>query len=486
MIQLLERLLNNSLAAATLDIMYTLLCNLFISVHLQKINCKDIPKWRCAAFALTLTAVVCLPAYIILANYGYAGAPVLSDFAQLLVISIFSYRNPLWLAAYFFAARFILGLPRQNVSGSALLVFFFSELFALVSNGAEYLYLPFKTLLSPIAGFSVAHILLILCVILLNMAVARFIDRNIHRLKMLFEVGREGKRHVGFTSFLFACAIWSVLAFGDLLITTNRLVAKEYFTPVMIAFISVLIVLTFNIKMKNVALYQASLHNKALFEAIEEFRGVRHDMNNILQVYNGFIQINDFDGLKTFHKTLFDKTIELNEKLEFHRWLKESPALYGLFMSMEDAAKGLGVVFDVKNAFFFTQIGIPDFDLCRLLSNLIINAVESASDSPNPYVQVSVARGLRGEMVVTVTNTTSEKVDTSRMFKCGFSTKPGHSGRGLYEVNRILAKYYGCTVTPAYEESFFVMYLRLPRKAPGSASDQNSQKRSKSDPTSVR
>ncbi len=108
------------------------------------------------------------------------------------------------------------------------------------------------------------------------------------------------------------------------------------------------------------------------------------------------------------------------------------------------------------------RIDLPDFDLCRILSNVFINAIESAARAEARTVRVTVHRRQAAEAVVAISNSIPDRVDISKIFTPGFSTKPGHSGHGLYQVNRILAKYYGCTIRPNCEGQTFTMYLDLP------------------------
>ena len=462
----LEIMFGNLHSIIIFDVLYVLLCNFFVSLFLLKINCVNVRFWRCISFTLIMTAMVSVPVYILITalfllgnlfSFGVIPMPV-----RVLLIALFSYRNPLWLAVYFFAARKILKLPKRSVANSALLMFLLIELSALVSDSTEYLYLPFQEYISAEAAFSVFHIILIILLIVISVYLIKYIDRNIHRLKMLFEAGTENKKHLGLRSFLLACSLWSILALGLLLLSSESPKAKAYFSLIMIVFIVDLIFITVIIKIKNTQIYKKQLQNDMLFDSMEDLRGIHHDMNNIMQVYGGFIETKSYDRLENFHNELFNEVSGLNEKLDFHTKLKDSPALYGLFMSIEESAKKSGVAFNVKNISLFQQIDIPDVDLCRLLSNLINNAIESAADTAFPAVKIEVNHSFNNTAIISISNTVNEKVDTARMFQPGYTSKQGHSGRGLNEVNKILSRYYGCTVTPVCDEYNFSMNVRLP------------------------
>ncbi len=467
MIQLLESLFGHQSSMVVYDLIYVMSCNACIAILLLKINCIDRPVRRCVWFSVLMTLVVVVPSNAIIAirmmYVQRADAGEIPYFLRALIVSLFSYRNPLWLSVYFVTARRILGLSKRSVASSALIVFFFSELTALASDSAEYLYLPFKGILSPFAGFAIAELMLILSLATASAFVLRYVDRNIHRLKMLFEVGSEYRRGIGTRSFWAACCLWSVLALGQIIMPTNPSYAKPFFMFTMLVVIGTLIALIIRNRFTHIALYQEQLRYDILYEMSEEFRGWQHDTNNILQIYEGFIQVEDLTGLKAFHTKLFKNSESMGDQLDYLMELKDSPALYGLFLSMNTLAVQSDVHLDVSNVRLFIQIDIPDLDLCRLLTNLMKNAIESASLTEDGSVKVSISRSGDQHVVISITNDTPAPVDTARMFQKGFTSKEGHTGRGLSEVNKILAKYYGCTITADYEDQALTMYVHLPR-----------------------
>ncbi len=463
MISVLEMLLNHQIFVLILEPTYIFLCNFFVAVQLKKINCEDISLPRQLFFAAILTAVVIVPNYVLIFCWQHLFSREALQNALPWIRFALIYRNPLWMLAYFWTARSVLRLSARDVANSSLLVFCFSELFALLSNSMETVYLPFQSILSPFAGFNLAHLLLILLLVAINLALSKYIDRNAHRLKLFFEAGNEEKKHPSLTNFLFGCALWCSLASIEFVLNVNRTIIYNYYYPASIALLSTLIVLLYRIRMNHVELHQANLHNAVLRQNLDDFHGIRHDLNNLLQVYNGFIETESYEELKSFHSKVYGEAVQNNDRLNLHLWLRDAPALYGLFLSMEELARTLSVEFEVKDVRAFKFIDMSDYDLCRLLSNLLKNAIESACGSSAPKVLVRISSH-GGKAVVAIANTSPALVDASRIFEPGFSTKEGHSGRGLVEVNKVLAKYYGCTIKPVYKKPILTMYLVLPLK----------------------
>lgn len=61
------------------------------------------------------------------------------------------------------------------------------------------------------------------------------------------------------------------------------------------------------------AIYRRNLINKnehiaALEHSINDFRGIKHDFNNILQSYTGYISLKDYDKLEAYHRKMVDAT----------------------------------------------------------------------------------------------------------------------------------------------------------------------------------
>ncbi len=464
---ILDILLNHQLLAVLVEIFYILLCHFFIAYHLEKLNYGEFGALRLSLFVVILTAIVLIPNYLVLFGWQMVFSPEALPAVRTWSKFFLQYRNPIWLIVYMLLARHLLKLSKQYVAGSALTVFCFVQIFTLASDAMEYVFLLLRDVLQTYTGYNLLHILLIVVTIVINLYFAYYIRKNAHKFKWIFEAGYEKSRWIGLINVIAAAFIWLALASIYLFFQSQHsvlLAVEQFFYPFMILFLTAIFIQSLRISMLNAQMSGMALNNNLLFKDIDDFKGMRHDLNNILQVYDGYIKTQQYEDLQAFHEELFDTMTQINDSLNLHIYLKDSPALYGLFMGAQRKAEEMGVDLQIKDVQYFQYIDLPILDLCRVLSNLLDNAIEHATDSEPRQVIVTlnnVARG-RQEAIVSISNTTSEVVDIARIFVSGYTTKSGHMGQGLVEVNKILSRHYGCTITSSYDGGVFAMYLRTP------------------------
>ena len=197
----------------------------------------------------------------------------------------------------------------------------------------------------------------------------------------------------------------------------------------------------------------------SLLHANQEFRGVKHDFYNVLQAYGGYLAIEDYEGLKRYHQTLFQTTRSAGDFLSLIEVLKSRIAVYSLFESKSQKAEELGVIFSINGVCDISNVILTDIDLCRALGIVLDNAIESAAVSQDKQVNISFETKSEDTVVFIISNTTSEDVDTQRIFEEGYSTKDGHSGIGLTQVMHIINSYEHCSYRASYHENQFSFFL---------------------------
>ncbi len=342
---LLNALFNHLWLTVALDTVYVLACNYFIAFHLLKLNVSDTKPVRCAAFSVLMTAIVILPNYFFLLFWTDVFPPEAVTFVRFMLNFVLLYRNPVWMAAYLIFTPRLLGLSRRSVKGSALLVFCLAQLLALISDTSAFVYELLRNVLPGYSIFILVHLVLLAALALAHVALVRYIDKNAHRLKMLFE--ERGGRTLcpGLRYFLIASALWLLLSGSKYILITTNFPYQAHFNPIAITLLAVMITQVFKDKMKDVELDDLELHNRALFADLEEFRGIRHDFSNMLQIYDGYIKTRNFERLQAFHDDFFSSYMHANNDLDMHLVFKDAPAIYGLLLSTKGLAADLNVDF---------------------------------------------------------------------------------------------------------------------------------------------
>lgn len=204
---------------------------------------------------------------------------------------------------------------------------------------------------------------------------------------------------------------------------------------------------------------------QSLMNASDDLHAVRHDWNNILQVYDGYISAKDFEGLRQYHASIVDLTLQSNESFEFIASLGERTAVYTLLRLKIESAKRQGVALGISAVDDLVRAAMNDLDLCRVLGNLLDNAIDAAADTEEKYVSMKCRANSPeeggGSVRISIENSARGEISLPDIYKKGYTQKPAHSGHGLHTVQRILAGCEGCYMYADYREGRFSVDLTL-------------------------
>lgn len=199
----------------------------------------------------------------------------------------------------------------------------------------------------------------------------------------------------------------------------------------------------------------------SLLHTNHEFRAIKHDFYNVLQGYGGYLEIQDYEGLSKYHQKLFATTKQAGDFLSIIEILRSRIAVYSLLEAMAEKAKKSGVMFSIHQICDVTDIVLDDLDLCRVLGIVLDNAIEESQLSKDKQVNISFERKDEDSIMLVISNTTKDDVNTEEIFKEGYTTKANHSGIGLSQVIHILNTYEHCLLRVNYYDKQFTIFLIL-------------------------
>jgi two-component system cit operon sensor histidine kinase CitA len=87
---------------------------------------------------------------------------------------------------------------------------------------------------------------------------------------------------------------------------------------------------------------------------------------------------------------------------------------------------------------------MPDWELCRVLGNVIDNAYEAARDQENPFVELVLQENIKDyKIIINNSSDLLEGATLERIFEAGFTTKAEkeNHGMGLYIIKTLLNRY---------------------------------------------
>ncbi len=207
------------------------------------------------------------------------------------------------------------------------------------------------------------------------------------------------------------------------------------------------------------------VHINTLSGALNEFGAVKHDFYNILQSYNGYLELGDLDRLKKYHSSVISITKAAGDSVDLGRRMKENPAFISLLAGKAEYAESSGVKMTVALKCSAENLYIDDMDICRCIACLLDNAVEAAAVSEKKSVFFTLESKSDESKLIIVTNSTAEQVDISKISAAGVTSKQGHRGLGLPSVKKTLAKYGNCTFNMTYFNYEMSAYIELRNNA---------------------
>ena len=189
-------------------------------------------------------------------------------------------------------------------------------------------------------------------------------------------------------------------------------------------------------------------------------RAQRHDFRNHLQVIGGLLEMGESDEAAKYIDRVYGSVGALSAQLR-----TASPAVNALLRVKTAEAQKHGVAMDVIVRSAWEGLPAQGWEMCRVLGNLIDNAMDALKDTPSPRVTVTLGEELRA-LIFSVENNGPEipMEIREKIFQPGFTTKGGERGQGLAIVREIIAG-YGGELTLESDENHTAFCGRLPRGA---------------------
>jgi sensor histidine kinase regulating citrate/malate metabolism len=179
-----------------------------------------------------------------------------------------------------------------------------------------------------------------------------------------------------------------------------------------------------------------------LVEMNSRLRANRHDYLNNMQIVYGMLELNEYEELHRFLEPMYKDIMKISKALK-----TSSPAVNALLMAKMSEADKKDIDFYIEVKSNLKELSISDWELCRVLSNLIDNAFRATVESDNrgKKVFVDINEDVNNYFFMITDNGIGVPENIKNyVFKPGFTTKneEGH-GMGLYIVSKIVAKYHG-------------------------------------------
>jgi len=191
-----------------------------------------------------------------------------------------------------------------------------------------------------------------------------------------------------------------------------------------------------------------------------KLRRQRHEYLNEMQVVYGLLELGEEKEALDFLKPIYDETAKTGRALK-----TAHPAVNALLMNKMNKAEERKIAFYTEISSNLRTAAMDAWNLCKVLGNLIDNALSAAAQDPQPEVHLEI-REEAAECEICIYNNGAfiAERDRDRIFEDGFTgkTSEGH-GFGLGIVRNIVRR-AGGRIEVESRQGKTMFTVRIPKK----------------------
>ncbi len=215
-------------------------------------------------------------------------------------------------------------------------------------------------------------------------------------------------------------------------------------------------------KQKALQDLQDYTHNlEAMYNSLRSFK---HDYVNILLSLSGYIENCDMDELKDFFEDKIFPTKNLIDQGDYK--LNQLGNISVLEIKSLLCAKmiyahesGIDVTIDIPDR--VDSFPIDTVDLARILGIFLDNAIEAALETKQPQIGLNIIQNKDGVSIIISNCFRDNGVVLYKLKQKGFSTKSGHQGIGLSNVQKIISSYDNVLLETTMQCGYFMQHMEL-------------------------
>lgn len=263
--------------------------------------------------------------------------------------------------------------------------------------------------------------------------------------------------------FLASCGIYSVIYIALFAIrdsTSLSVILLSLGAIIAVGFFAVYVLLCIDrIKINKEIIENTNLYTTSLSNSVEEFRLLKHDIANILQVYEGYLKIEDYEGLKNYHQKAYNKTKKIFSSLIFSKNMHNNPSLYTIMMEKISEALKKNIRIQVKCDPNLSQIAIDDIILEDIVDNLFSLAIQESLKFNQSTIYIAL-KMTKHKKILFVTTYYSNSIKPTEPITTKKKLKDP-----LQHIITLVTKIINCNINIEKNENLLTLYLELPCNA---------------------
>ena len=127
-------------------------------------------------------------------------------------------------------------------------------------------------------------------------------------------------------------------------------------------------------------------YNDNLKTANDDIRAFRHDFNNIMQAIDGYIKLNDYEGLKSYYKDLYFECNIMKNLVMINPNIINNINLYNIIMKYSKEAKENSIIFNFAGFSDFRKV---DVEIENIIEKMLKNAINISKKSIQKEITVT-------------------------------------------------------------------------------------------------
>ena len=195
-------------------------------------------------------------------------------------------------------------------------------------------------------------------------------------------------------------------------------------------------------------------------------RAQRHDFKNHLQVVFGLIEMGEYKEAQDYIERVYGDVQLVSRALK-----TASPAVNALLAAKAADCEERGIRMEVRIRSAWQGLALPGWEMCRVLGNLIDNAIDAMADPALPQRRLLVETGEDIHAFTFRVFNTGSRIPPERLrdiFERGYTTKSEGRGMGLSIVAEIMEE-NGGKISVSSDETGTAFCGRLPKSRPDNA-----------------
>ena len=195
-------------------------------------------------------------------------------------------------------------------------------------------------------------------------------------------------------------------------------------------------------------------------------RAQRHDFKNHLQVVFALIEMKEYQEAQNYIERVYGDIQLVSNALK-----TASPAVNALLAAKAADCEERGINMEVCIRSAWQDLGVPGWEMCRVLGNLIDNAIDAMADPALPRRELLVEIGEDIHAFTFRVFNTGSRIPPERLhdiFERGYTTKSAGRGMGLSIVSEIMEE-NGGEIRASSDETGTAFCGRLPKTPPENA-----------------